>query len=290
MSLLKDLKHQLFGLGVLARYGTFYPREVSLAETGHLIAVDPQDQRAWRKIILESVRGRVSTPMMFWRDHVARHRGGLYLDVGANYGECAAHGDYPAGYCIAVEANSNLIPYLEQTRQLHADRDRIVIANALVDREPAESASLWFAPIWTGGGSAVASAPGLSEVVVPAKTLQQIVESLPLTADAPLVMKMDVEGHEARALEGFPGLFERPAAVGILEFDTEMLGRAGSDPQAFFSELARHFEVYLTTRRSRTLMKLSGWRDLCEAAGSAHFHRDLVFARTRESICPGWLS
>jgi len=99
---------------------------------------------------------------------------------------------------------------------------------------------------------------------------------------------MDVEGHEARALEGFPGLFERPAAVGILEFDTEMLERAGSNPQAFFSELARHFTVYLTSRRSRSLISVSGWDALCHAAGGPPFHRDLVFARSPDMLCPEW--
>ncbi len=252
--------------------------------------MDAADGRARKKLLFESVRGRVSTPMMFWRDHVQRHPQGLYLDVGANYGECFAFGSYPTGSCVAIEANSHLIPYLERTRDDHPCRDRIKIVHALIAAERDEQASLFFDPKWTGGGSAAPGRSGLRELVVSTETLESILEKNAPGHDSPIVMKMDIEGYEGQALKGFPSLFEWPRVVGILEFDTDLLSQAGTDARDLYELMARHFSVYLTFNHQRRLQTLDSWEALQRCSGrGGRLHRDLVFASSKDMISPGWL-
>jgi len=266
------------------------PDSVSLPGADRRVAIDPRDGRAYKKLVVESVRGRVSTPMMFWRDHVARHKGGLYLDIGANYGECLAYGDYPDGMCVGVEANTLLVPYLEETRRLHPDSERIRIVSALVSDRPYETARLFFDPAWTGEGSACEHRPGLKALEVSTDTLENIIGASGASPAKPLVMKMDVEGHEGRVIEGFPSLFLMPDAIGIMEFDTRMLHRAGTEPKTLFERLTSRFQVYLTFNRERRLLPLDSWESLARFGREGKLHRDLVFATSTEMVCPEWLN
>lgn len=283
-----QLKRLLLAPLILARHGALRPRSITLPGTGHRVHLNPDDDRAYKKLVMDSARRRVSTPMQFWRDHVRALGPALCLDVGANYGECFAFGDYPDSLCIAVEANPILRPYLDRTRTDHPDADRIQIESCLVgDRDGVES-TLYYSPKWTGGGSAVKSGGHVESATVTARTLDAIVGDHPAWRNSPLVLKMDVEGYEGHALDGFASLFLREKAVGIMEFDTDMLARAGSDPEALFGRLAERFSLYLSFSRKRILQPLRNWDDLREHAGKESFHRDLVFSSHPDLIVPSW--
>ncbi len=283
-----QLKRLFLAPLILARHGSLRPRSVILPDSSHRVHLNPEDDRAYKKLVMDSSRGRISTPMHFWRDHVRTLAPALCLDVGANYGECFAFGAYPDSLCIAVEANPILRPYLERTRAEHPDAERIHIESCLIGERDGLESTLYYSPIWTGGGSAVKSGDHVESAKVMSRTLDAIVAACPEWRDSPLVLKMDVEGYEGHALTGFTDLFRRDKAVGIIEFDTDMLVRAGSDPEALFQRLTERFSIYLSFSRKRVLQPLHKWDDLLAHASAGSFHRDLVFCSAPDLIAPSW--
>jgi len=284
-----QLKRLILGPLILARHGSLRPRAVTLPDSTHRVHLNPDDDRAYKKLVMDSARRRISTPMHFWRDHVRAMAPCISLDVGANYGECFAFGDYPVGsLCIPVEANPILLPFLERTRAEHPDADRIKIESCLVEDTNGVESSLFYSPSWTGGGSAVNSGDHLQEAKVMSRTLDAIIAAHPDWRDSPLVMKMDVEGYEGRALTGFSDLFRRDRVVGIMEFDTHMLKRADTDPEALFNRLAEHFSVFLTFPRQRRLRPVRQWGELMRPGMGDSLHCDLAFCSRPDLIASSW--
>lgn len=283
-----QLKRLFLAPLVLARHGSLKPRSVVLPTSTHRVYLNPEDDRAYKKLVMDSARGRISTPMHFWRDHVRHLAPCLCLDVGANYGECFAFGDYPQSRCIAVEANPILLPLLERTRAGHPDADRIRVESCLVGDQDDVESTLYYSPTWTGGGSAVKGSPSLEAATVCMRTLDAIVAAQTELHDATLLLKMDVEGYEGHALAGFGELFRRGHAAGILEFDTRMLAAAGTDARLLFERLAGRFAVYLTFPRERKLRRIVAWNNLALLEKDGHFHCDLAFFSQPDLIAPTW--
>lgn len=273
---------------ILAKHGSLRPQSITLPDSSHRVYLNPDDDRAYKKLVMDSTRGRISTPMNFWRDHVRTLAPSLCLDIGANYGECFAFGDYPRSLCIAIEANPILLPYLECTRRAHPDADRIQIESCLVGDRDGVEASLYYSPKWTGGGSAIKSDEHLHEEKVISHTLDAIVAAHPDWLDRPLVLKIDVEGYEGHALAGFSDLFRREKVVGIMEFDTHMLSKAGNDPEALFNSLAGRFCMFLTFPRKLQLQRIRQWGELMQNAKDDALHCDLAFFSHPDLIAPTW--
>jgi FkbM family methyltransferase len=285
-----QLKRLILGPLILVRHGSLRPGAVTLPDSSHRVYLNPADDRAYKKLVMDSARGRISTPMHFWRDHVRALDPCLALDVGANYGEVFAFGDYAHSRCIAVEANPTLHPFLEKTRDHHPDASRIHLEACLVGDAEGGEGSLFFSPTWTGGGSAIPGGAHLREARVRRRSLDAIVAEQPGWQDSPLLLKMDVEGYEGHALAGFEDIFRRERVVGIMEFDTGMLKKAGTDPEVLFQKLAQRFSVYLTYPRQRRLGALRQWADLGATLdkGRGEFHCDLAFFSRPDLIAPHW--
>jgi FkbM family methyltransferase len=273
---------------ILARYGTVWPDQVVLPGSTHRVAINPRDDRAYKKLVMDSVRRRLSTPMVFWRDHVAHLTPSLCMDIGANYGECFAFGDYPASRCVAVEANPILVPYLERTRDAHPDAERIAVVSCLASEKDGGEGELFYTEKWTGGGSALRGDEYSQSARVPCRSMDAVAAENDPQAQGPLVIKMDVEGYEGRVLAGFSSLFARERAAGILEFSTTMLGKAGTPADAVFGRLAERFSLYLTFRRSRRLLPLADWAAFRRRFPAPHAHCDLAFFSDPTCIAPGW--
>lgn len=282
------IKRLLVSPLILARYGTLRPDEVILPASRHRVAINPRDERAYRRLVMDSARHLQSTPMMFWRDHVAHLTPSLCMDIGANYGECFAHGDYPEATCVAVEANPILLPYLERTRAAHPDAARITVVGCLAgDREGGEG-ELYYTEEWTGGGSALRGDEYAQSARVPCRTMDSIVAAHDPRPAGPLVVKVDVEGYEGKVLAGFSRLFEHARVAGILEFSTTMLEKAGTAPEAVFGRLAGRFTVFRTFRRRRRLTPLPDWATFRREFPAAHAYCDLAFFSDASCIAPGW--
>ncbi len=273
---------------VLWKHGSPYPSSIRLGPAGTKVHLNPADDRAFKKLVMDTARGRESTPMQFWREHAAIHARATMLDIGANYGECIFSPAYQQQTCIAIEANPGLCEYLERSRRDHCHVDRISIVNALLGARQAADVPFYFYPNWTGGGSGVAPLrDGAQRVHVSETTLDKVLDQHSVDYSEPLLFKIDVEGFEAKVFRGFQQIDRFEKRLGILEFDTEMIERSGESPAAFFADLIQSHTVFLSRLRSRHLLRLDSWKELAERY-DGHFHCDLVVTSSLDLLAPQW--
>ncbi len=167
--------------------------------------------------------------------------GDTFLDVGANIGALsmlAAHAVGPRGRVIAVEPNPDvyeqLLWHLSENRLTQVDANRI----ALSDREATMRLAV---PIAGNTGAATLGAlpsrhgerTDIHEV--PARTGDDVFPSLP---DAPLFIKLDIEGHEPAALRGLARTIRAHNPAILLECNVEMLPANGTSVRELFELLA----------------------------------------------------
>ncbi len=274
---------------VLVTHKCLRPKHICLRGSDHKIYINPYDDRAYKKLVIDSTtRRRETTPLRFWRTHNSYYKSGLFLDVGSNYGEFMASGRYVNSNSIAIEANPTLIPYLNRTRDDHPQQNRIHIVNALVASTDRKEASLYYSPKWTGSGSAVRRSEELTEAKIQTRTLDSILHETRTPTDGPLIFKMDIEGFEGEAFSGFKTIENFSIVVGVLEFDTAMLKAAKTEPLEFFNFLLKKFHIFLTHRNSTKLQIISDWKILANSFKKNDFHCDLVVVTDPNALAPGW--
>jgi FkbM family methyltransferase len=288
---MNPIKSVYFSFLTWCKYGTTRPRAVTPPGSPSPVYINPHDGRALKKLAHDSARGRVSVPMHFWRDAVSTLNPNLALDVGANYGECFSSITYSAGtQVVAVEANPELIPFLDKTRASHPSAKSIKVINCLVSNEPAAAQTFYYHPDWTGGGSAVrpSNIDGYKQVSVPVESIDRVLNHLGSLES--LVFKADVEGYEGMLFHGFSRLFSATRVAGIFEFDTIMMAKAGTPAQGVFELLAGRFQMFDTCRHKRTLRPLKNWAELVAARApkGGDFHTDLVVLSSQNELPQGW--
>lgn len=282
------LKHYLLSFLVFFKSGTFFPKSMKTPVTRKRVFMNCSDERAYKKIAIDFARNRESTPMRFFRDHVTHLGQVLCLDIGANYGECFANAEYGAAAVIAIEANPLLLPFLEKTRSAHPDKDKIHLKNVLVADKCEENVDFHYSETWSGGGSAAVKGNNPKKMSLPSQPLKDIIENAGCDGFDSLLLKIDVEGYEGRVLGPYLEEMSNKRVAGIIEFDTEMLQAAGTDPQVFYESLAERFHVFYTKRRSTELTKVSGWSDLIGMFSKKEFHCDLALFSEEHLIADSW--
>lgn len=283
------IKRFLFSILILLRHGTPSPDFAILPKTKIPVSINPADSRAYKKLLLDFVRGRESTPMRFWREHVSSLNNPLCLDIGANYGEVMANAKYTEARCIAIEANPELITHLYRTKAGHPQGANIEIVECILGEAKNLETCFYYSPQWTGGGTArPVQGNDLKTIRQKTDTLDSILAEVNTEANKTLLMKIDVEGFEGKVFAGFTSLSNWPAVIGILEFSTHMLKQAGTEPKTFFNFLNNHFNVFLSKRRSTNLYSLNYYLDLERYFSGIDFHCDLVFATDQILLANNW--
>lgn len=199
-----------------------------------------------------------------------------------------AYAEYKDAYCVAVEANPGLLAYLEQTRQLHPDSKNISIESCLMGDVDGVGVEFYYSEKWTGGGSAVLSVSHTRKAQVISHTLDHICAKYHDARHKALLLKMDVEGYEGKVFDGFTNINRWPNIAGIMEFDSNTLLMAGTNPRALFDSLADRFSMFLTFRRCRNLKKLNSWQELEAHYKNGGIHCDIAFFSSDSMISPRW--
>lgn len=141
--------------------------------------------------------------------------GDVYVDVGAHVGCHVLHAAAlvgPAGEVVAVEPNPSSVARLRRNLALNDLHDRVrVIERAASDRRG--DAALFFSddPNNSGGASLGGQASPTSSIAVQCDTLDTLIPDDLVRRTA--LIKLDVEGHEPRALAGASRLLDRSPAV-----------------------------------------------------------------------------
>jgi FkbM family methyltransferase len=171
----------------------------------------------------------------------ALEHGDTCIDVGANIGMLsllAAHAVGPHGKVIAFEPNPDVFERLQwhigENRLRHVEAHQL----ALSDHEAMMRLSV--PPTGNTGAGTLGRLPARFEgrvgaaYKVPVRIGDEVLGSLP---NAPLLIKLDVEGHETLALRGLTTTIARHGPAILLEANADMLRGNGSSVEELFALL-----------------------------------------------------
>ncbi len=266
------------------RYRTFKPDAVYLPGCSNLLSIDPEDQRAYRLLVRDVARGKITRSAKLWRCFNSHLNPQVLVDVGLNYGECLFGATYaPDAQLFGFEANPKVFAYGCRSRDNHPSKDRITLTNALISDRLGPPQDLFVDPSFSGTASAIGgihSSRDFIKYTVPVSTIDQVIPAETAKGKR-LLFKMDIEGYEQKALHGFQRTInEASEAVGLMEFDTRFLTLGGTDPEAFLAELKTTFHVFFAINKKARVLREAHIKDFPE--GRFHpgeRHTDLILIK-----------
>lgn len=267
---------------VRRHFGVDYPDSVQLSNSPHRLFLDPHDPRAYKVLLAAPLRGKIPRNQPFWQRGCMELRPQLALDIGLNFGECLFLPSYaPETEIHAFDANPRLLPYIEKSRAIHPDGERMQIHFGLVDAEVGPDATFYIDREWSGGSTAVSGLhpedDGRFEVIqVPRTTIDTVLGSQSPGYQG-LFFKIDVEGYEYRALQGMTRLLESCTwSVGLLEYDPQLLRKAGDDLGEYWSFLSSRFQIYSFGAGRKAKLVSGDWSIARREMESSELHTDLI--------------
>ncbi len=268
---------------VRRHYGVACPSVVQLPGSTGRIHIDPDDPRAWKILAMAPLFGRLARNQTYWQQACSRLSPTLALDIGLNFGECLFSATYsPTTELHAFEANPQLQPYVTKSRAEHPAREQMHLHFGLVSDRPGPDAEFYVDRRWSGTSTAIAGlrpddAERFQVVHVPVLSVDStLANSSSMTPGGTLIFKIDVEGYESRVLRGMQQTLAAPRwAVGLIEFDTQLLKKAGESLDEYVDDLTRQFQVYAFVDRQGA-RPVRNRAELQRLFRKPEFHTDLL--------------
>lgn len=278
-------KH-LINLGLLVKYQTLkgerLPNRVQLTDERTLF-VDTEENRGRALLVSNGITQK--RMYLFWTKAVQWFEPDLVVDVGVNYGECIFSTTYKSGVRIyGVEANRHLLPYIQQSQNVHPNGVNMTMIHALAADKNLEETAFYVDKHWSGTSSAAAIASHSAVEEIPTKSIRLDAEIE--DAAKRLLFKVDVEGYEPFVLRGMTGLFERiDSIVGYIEFNSEYIEKAGIEIDEFLMMLGNYFDVFVYLKNDVVMnAKNLTYSELQETFGSEYIHTDLILVKNSSII------
>ncbi|MFZ3588734.1 FkbM family methyltransferase [Bacillus sp. DJP31] len=276
-------KDVLLKTGLLLKYRTWnvqkLPNKISLPSS-RTIYINPTENRGRALLLRDGVTQERLTS--FWQKSVAVFKPTIVLDIGVNYGECIFSTTYnKKTTIIGVEANEQLLSYIDQSRLDHPNRDQIQIVYGFATNSEKETHSFFVDKNWSGtsSGTKMVEHDLVEEFQVPSVTINTLLKNQVRKHDR-LLFKIDVEGFESFVLEGmYDILKETKEAIGFIEFDSEYMKRAGTSLSQFFEKLKEEFHIYayVADNQIKDITALS-YKELEQWWQSDEIHTDLILS------------
>ena len=169
-------------------------------------------------------------------------RGDQYLDIGANIGMTSLMASAligPEGKGFAFEPNPETFARLMRHFELNHTSNLEPVPFALSDREAEMELVLPTGHGNTGlGALAVVHQGSGRHFKVQTVTGRHYFERL--DPGRPTIIKIDVEGHEVKVLDGIEEVLDWPEVALVAEVNDAMLRRAGDSAEAVFELMERH--------------------------------------------------
>lgn len=143
---------------------------------------------------------------------IAREKGGLLVDVGANFGYYTLLwcGQNPNNRSIAFEASPLVLPHLKENIRRNGLENRVQIVECAASRAEGTVRFDTGPADQTGWGGIAGAGASPTTVEVPARRLDQT-----LPDEAITMLKIDCEGADAWVIEGTSALLARKAVQHI---------------------------------------------------------------------------
>ena len=249
--------------------------EFALTSRGRRIHVDAGDLRG---VALVEASGNLKPAALeAWRLLVAERQWTDIVDVGANYGEMIVNLDIPDGArVIAVEPNPHVGWYLERTLR-ESGLSVEVVRRAVTER--AGSIDIMIDRTWSGLSGVIAtqtstSGHRLEPICVDAITLRQLIDGSRSERDTHLLVKVDVEGHEASVLRGLEGIEKRFASFAALIEITQL-------PETDIAWILERYAIELLERDNNALVRIAAKQpqDLSRLLATGRYHANDIVLR-----------
>jgi FkbM family methyltransferase len=271
----------LIDLGIVLKYKTLntskIPNEIVLPSS-NTIFVNSEENRGRALLISNGITQKRLTS--FWITAVNVLSPDLVIDVGVNYGECIFSTNYPTHTQIyGIEANRDLLKYIQQSRGVHPNKAQIKIFNVFAaDKE--EEKTFYVDKHWSGTSSA-AYRPAhdmIEQTSVCSVTIDSLVEED--VTNKNILFKVDVEGYDAFVLKGMTELIQNSAsALGFIEFNSEYIEKSGVNVNDFLRFLQQHFSVYIYNKNELVNGSQLTLSDLQKQFGSSYVHTDMILVK-----------
>ncbi|MFS0821533.1 FkbM family methyltransferase [Bacillus sp. 1P02SD] len=276
----------ILDVGIFLKYKTLklnkIPSMITLPSR-NVIYVNNAENRGRALLISDGITQKRVTE--FWGNAVESYKPTLVLDIGVNYGECIFSTKYERDTTIVgIEANKYLIDYIERSRQLHVNGKQIKIIHAFAGEHVKEDQDFFIDTHWSGTSSGVqiSEKNSIEKTEVPAITVDSLFEKVAL-GNQRLLFKIDVEGYEFMVMKGMRKLLSNCRDVlGIVEFDSHYLEKAGVNLESYMNFLGRYFEIQFYDMDNQ-LLELSAvsFSELQKQYGTEHVHTDLILLSKR---------
>ena len=238
----------LINIGLLVKYKTIHrdriPNKISLGAE-NLLYINSAENRG-RALLLKNGETQIRLTT-FWKDAVKNFKPTIVLDVGVNYGECIFSTNYDKETKIfGFEANEQLIPYIELSRDEHKNKDQMKIIHALASDRTNQKQSFYVNRMWSGTSSGITNNmhKSIERQTIDSIRIDSIFKKQDLHHER-VLFKVDVEGFEAFVLSGMERLIkESKSCLGFIEFDSHYIRKSGADLKRFLLFLEEHFDIY----------------------------------------------
>jgi FkbM family methyltransferase len=169
--------------------------------------------------------------------------GDQFIDIGANIGFITLHASQlvgTKGKVISFEPNPAMQARLHDHIKLNQLSPSVTVIEAALGETP--SSAVLHVPEDHPGMGTLTSHEGTA-IEVPVVKGDDVLPMI--SKDTPLIIKIDVEGFEQKALSGLQQTLEHPNIILIIEITDSMLNRVGDSANGLYEFLkTKGFEVY----------------------------------------------
>lgn len=176
---------------------------------------------------------------------IAIHENVIFIDVGASYGmySLMAATQENAGYIeniIAIEGSPSTFEWLDRTISSNHLTDKITLMNLAVSNKENSAVSFFSHPKYSEWNR-IAEADEASKSSFPtvtSTTLTHVLDDSGWQGDKPLIVKIDIEGGESKALEGLAKAIEMADEYCVIvEFHSKLLSSIGGGAMNFVDQI-----------------------------------------------------
>ncbi|MDL4843072.1 FkbM family methyltransferase [Aquibacillus rhizosphaerae] len=232
----------LIDFGILIKYKTLkihkIPQKITLP-SARILYVNAKENRG--RALLISNGTTQKRLHHFWTHAVKEYRPDLVIDVGVNYGECIFSATYPLeSNIIGIEANRNLLKYINRSKDAHPNKAQISIINAIASDKELDENFFYIDKHWSGTSTAsyIPKHSLVEKVPVSSITIDGFLDKDKNRSYRSVLFKVDVEGYEAFVLKGMTNLITNsPSLLGFIEFNSEYITKSGYDVEVFLNFL-----------------------------------------------------